>query len=96
MAAPMPREAPVTRTVRGDCGIAGGRHPKQGPGGAGAIFQNSSVAAEGDFGSQLPPMPPQAVWAAGSNQEVGWTVQELVDQWTLPTSGLSPEQGQVE
>ena len=26
--------------------------------------------------------------------EVGWPVQELVDQWSLPTSGLIPEQGQ--
>lgn len=29
------------------------------------------------------------------SQEVGWTVQELVDQWTWPTPGLSPEQVKV-
>jgi len=55
-------------------GSAGGRFPGQGIGGAGAQFQNSSVAKEGDVGSQLPKMPAQAIWEAGSSVEVGWTV----------------------
>ena len=38
------------------CGVAGGRIPGQGIGGAGASFQNSSVAKMGDMGSKLPPL----------------------------------------
>ena len=45
-----------------------------GTGGAGAQFQNNSFAHEGSVGSRLPPMPPQATWAAGASYEVGWTV----------------------
>ena len=56
------------------CGVAGGRHPGQGTGGAGAQFENSTLARQGDFGSHLPAMEPQATWVAGSSAEVGWTV----------------------
>jgi len=56
------------------CGIAGGRLPGQGPGCAGASFQNSSVAKMGDMGSHLPPLDSGTVWVAGSSVEVGWTV----------------------
>ena len=56
------------------CGSAGGRFPGQPTGGAGAQFQNSSLAKEGDRGSKLPAMPAQAVWKAGASYEVGWTV----------------------
>ena len=55
-------------------GSAGGRHSGQGIGGGGASFENSSYAKQGDIGSKLPQMPPQAVWKAGDNVEVGWTV----------------------
>ena len=62
------------RTVIDSCGVAGGRHPGQGIGGAGASFENTSVARQGDRGSALPPMAPQATWRAGALAEVGWTV----------------------
>ena len=56
------------------CGSAGGRHPGQGTGGAGAQFQNSSLAKQGDKGSELPPLPSRVTWRAGSVVEAGWTV----------------------
>ena len=55
-------------------GSAGGRFPGQGNGGAGAVFQNSSAASQGDVGSQLPPMPSQASVFAGGLLETGWSV----------------------
>mmetsp|Transcript_44385 Transcript_44385/g.100236 ORF Transcript_44385/g.100236 Transcript_44385/m.100236 type:complete len:435 (-) Transcript_44385:67-1371(-) len=69
-----PWRAPGSAPVMDACGSAGGRFPGQGIGGAGAQFQNSSVAKEGDMGSKLPPMSPQATWKAGSHAEVGWTI----------------------
>ena len=66
-----PGNAPVIDA----CGTAGGRFPGQGNGAAGAIFQNSSVAKQGDLGSHLPQTKqPEAVWQAGAHVEVGWTV----------------------
>ena len=70
-----PWRAPGAAPVIDACGSAGGRFPGQGTGGAGAQFQNSSVARFGDVGSRLPPMRSQVTWAAGSLGEVGWTVQ---------------------
>ena len=49
-----PWRAPGSAPVIDSCGTAGGRHPGQGIGGAGAQFQNSSVAKQGDLGSHLP------------------------------------------
>ena len=69
-----PWRAPGSAPVIDSCGSAGGRHPGQGTGGAGAQFQNSSVAKAGDVGSKLPAMPSQATWTAGVSYEVGWTV----------------------
>ena len=69
-----PWRAPGAAPVIDACGTAGGRHPGQGDGQAGAIFQNSSLAKQGDLGSKLPQMPPQATWQAGGIAEVGWTV----------------------
>jgi len=69
-----PWRAPGAAPVIDACGTAGGRFRGQGIGGAGAQFQNSSVAKQGDVGSELPPMPSQATWTAGSTVEVGWTV----------------------
>jgi len=69
-----PWRAPGSAPVIDACGSAGGRFPGQGVGGAGAQFQNSSVAKAGDFGSQLPSMTSQATWARGSIVEVGWTL----------------------
>ena len=45
-------------------------------GGAGAQYQNTSAAHEGQAGSTLPPLPSgsQATWKAGVAYEVGWTV----------------------
>lgn len=69
-----PWRYPGNAPVIDSCGSAGGRWPGQGIGGAGASFQNSSLAKQGDLGSRLPTMAPQAVWKAGSAVEVGWTV----------------------
>jgi len=69
-----PWRSPGAAPVLDACGSAGGRFPGQGTGGAGAQFQNSSVARAGDVGSKLPRMPSQATWTAGSTGEVGWTV----------------------
>mmetsp|Transcript_70784 Transcript_70784/g.170957 ORF Transcript_70784/g.170957 Transcript_70784/m.170957 type:complete len:466 (+) Transcript_70784:80-1477(+) len=69
-----PWRAPGAAPVIDPCGSAGGRFVGQGIGGAGAQFQNSSLARQGDRGSGLPPMAPQAYWQAGASVEVGWTV----------------------
>jgi hypothetical protein len=66
-----PWRAPGSAPVIDACGSAGGRLPGQGVGGGAAAFQNSSVARQGDVGSKLPQMAPQAVWRAGSTVEVG-------------------------
>ena len=65
-----PWRAPGSAPVIDACGVAGGRHPGQGIGGAGASFENSSLAKQGDVGSDLPSMPPQATWKAGATAEV--------------------------
>lgn len=57
-----PWRAPGAAPVIDACGMAGGRFPGQGVGGAGAQFQNSSVMRQGDAGSALPRGPPAAVW----------------------------------
>eukprot|EP00041_Stephanoeca_diplocostata_P005157 m.57506 g.57506 ORF g.57506 m.57506 type:complete len:433 (+) comp15607_c0_seq1:87-1385(+) len=69
-----PWRAPGSAPVIDSCGIAGGRLPGQGIGGAGAQFENSSVAKLGDAGSKLPAGPSQATWQAGHAYEVGWTL----------------------
>jgi len=69
-----PWRAPGSAPVIDSCGSAGGRHPGQGTGGAGAQFQNNSFAKQGDVGSKLPEGPSRASWSIGSMQEVGWTV----------------------
>ena len=58
------------------CGSAGGRFPGMGIGGAGAQYQNTTLAKIGQRGSMLPPLPSgsQATWRAGVAYEVGWTV----------------------
>lgn len=69
-----PWRAPGAAPVIDACGVAGGRHPGMGIGGAGAAYMNTSLSKQGDLGSSLPPMKPQAVWKAGSAVEAGWTV----------------------
>lgn len=70
-----PWRAPGAAPVVDACGMAGGRLPGQSVTTyTGPAFQNSSVAREGDVGSRLPPMAPQAAWQAGSAVEVAWTV----------------------
>ena len=71
-----PWRAPGSAPVIDACGSAGGRHPGQGIGGAGAQFQNSSVAKQGDKGSQLPPLPSAVTWKVGSIVEAAWTVSK--------------------
>ena len=48
-----PWRAPGAAPVIDACGMAGGRFPGQGIGGAGAQFQNSSVMRPGDSGCRL-------------------------------------------
>jgi hypothetical protein len=69
-----PWRKPGAAPVIDACGVAGGRFPGQGTGGAGAQFQNTTAAKQGDVGSKLPPMASQATWTAGSTGEVGYTV----------------------
>ena len=47
------------------CGVAGGRHPGQGIGAAGAAYMNTSKSTEGDLGSKLPTLNTNTVWKAG-------------------------------
>lgn len=63
-----------TRPSLQACGSAGGRFAYQSLGPAGAQYQNTSLAREGDVGSRLPAGPSQATWKAGDAVEVGWTV----------------------
>ena len=65
-----------TAPVIDSCGSAGGRLPGQAPGGAGANYQNNSLAHLGMPGSALPAMAPQASWKAGSLVEAGWAIGE--------------------
>jgi len=69
-----PWRAPGSAPVIDACGSAGGRFPGQPTGGAGAQYQNTTLAKEGDAGSKLPGMAPQAIWKAGGSYEVSWTV----------------------
>lgn len=69
-----PWRAPGSAPVIDACGVAGGRHLGQGIGGAGAQYENTSLATEGEVGSNLPAMPSQATWVAGESYEVGWTL----------------------
>jgi len=69
-----PWRAPGSAPVIDSCGSAGGRFQGQPIGAAGAQYQNTSLAKEGDAGSRLPMMAPQATWKAGESVEVGWTV----------------------
>ena len=69
-----PWRAPGAAPVIDACGIAGGLHPGQGIGGAGADYMNTSLSRQGDAGSKLPAMAPQAVWKAGTLAEAGWTI----------------------
>lgn len=70
-----PWRAPGTAPVINSCGSAGGRLPGQGPGGAGANYQNNSIAYLGMPGTDLPQMEPQATWKAGTAVEVGWAIE---------------------
>ena len=60
-------------------GSAGGRFPGMGIGGAGAQYQNTTLAKIGQKGSALPPLfsGSQATWKAGVAYEVGWTVRGI-------------------
>jgi lytic starch monooxygenase len=69
-----PWRAPGAAPVIDACGSAGGRFAGQGTGGAGAQFENTTLAKRGDLGSRLPPMPSQVTWVAGTANEVGWTI----------------------
>ena len=64
---------PLFFTTR--CGTAGGRLQGQGPGTAGAAYQDTVNAKLGDLGSKLPPAPSGTTWTAGKTAEVAWTVK---------------------
>ena len=68
-----PWRAPGSAPVIDACGSAGGRFPGMGTGGAGAQYQNTSLAKIGQKGSALPPLPSgsQATIKAGTAFEVG-------------------------
>ena len=51
------------------CGLAGGGHVA---GGFGGTYFNTSRAKQGDYGSELPPLPTGTVWTAGQAVEVAW------------------------
>ena len=59
-----PWRAPGSAPVIDSCGSAGGRFPGMPIGGAGAQYQNTSLATRGTKGSALPPLPSgsQATW----------------------------------
>jgi hypothetical protein len=63
-----------TAPVIDACGSAGGRLPGMGPGPALAVFKNTTYAFEGQAGSTLPAMPPQATWKVGGVGEVAWWI----------------------
>jgi len=70
-----PWRAPGTAPVIDACGVAGGRLPGQGPGSAGADYQETIHAKRGDRGSKLPKQPSGTEWKVGTAVEVGWTVK---------------------
>lgn len=69
-----PWRAPGSAPVIDACGVAGGRLPGQGTGGAGAQYENTSLAHEGEQGSDLPSLATHVNWKAGSAVEVAWTI----------------------
>ena len=68
-----PWRSPGVAPVIDACGAAGGRLAGQGPGSAGADYQETVFAKRGDVGSKLPPRPSGTVWTAGEVVEVSWT-----------------------
>ena len=69
-----PWRAPGAAPVVDSCGSAGGRFPGQGTAPAGAQYEKTMYAEEGDVGSNLPMGESMATWKAGAAVEVGWTV----------------------
>jgi hypothetical protein len=84
-----PWRYPGSAPMIDSCGMAGGRFPGQSTGGAGAQYQNTSLAKEGDMGSKLPAMASQATWKAGSSYEVGWTGEWTVSLAIIPVQFLT-------
>ena len=69
-----PWRAPGSAPVLDSCGMAGGRPWP--PGDFGATFHNTSNNVIGDKGTEVLPKAPSGVsWAAGSIQEVSWTIE---------------------
>jgi len=68
-----PWRSPGVAPVIDACGAAGGRLPGQGPGAAGADYQETFHAKRGDVGSKLPRRPSGTVWTVGDAVEVAWT-----------------------
>merc|ERR1712061_707819 len=72
-----PWRAPGSAPVQDSCGVAGGwKYAGTGKKVVfGALFKNTSVAVQGDKGSErLPYTPTGVVWTAGDAVEVSWTL----------------------
>merc|ERR1712087_854529 len=70
-----PWRAPGSAPVQDSCGVAGGWKYAGSTPGFGALFLNTSVAKQGDKGSDtLPYTPTGTVWRAGEIAEVSWTI----------------------
>ena len=81
-----PWRAPGSAPVIDSCGSAGGRFKGQPTGGAGAQYENTTRAREGDYGSTLPAMPPQASWQAGRSHRKTRSV--LKDNFSRVRAGV--------
>eukprot|EP00051_Salpingoeca_urceolata_P023828 m.410430 g.410430 ORF g.410430 m.410430 type:complete len:387 (+) comp20158_c7_seq8:1833-2993(+) len=70
-----PWRAPGHAPVADACGLAGGRHPQDLPGGD-AVYFTTQFATLGDAGSVvLPPSPTSTIWHAGDSVEVAWGIR---------------------
>lgn len=68
-----PWRSPGSAPVYDSCGMAGGE-PKRG--GGQAKYTNTTLAKQGDLGSEvLPPAPTGIVWKAGSEVETKWSIR---------------------
>ena len=81
-----PRHGPLNSLPPPAGGSAGGRFLGMGIGGAGAQYQNTSLAKQGDRGSELPAMPSQAAdFGTAENQWPGiWFICEFAQRQRAP------------
>jgi len=70
-----PWRYPGIAPVIDSCGTAGGRHPGQGQGSAGASYITTKNAKVGDAGNKLPPLETGTEWKVGTDVEVAWALK---------------------